>query len=84
MIIDLHGAGVLGVRVVDLGMDDVSRSPLGSSLSIRMLAMLSSPSAQARHGIPTRESRHVVVIVHSVNILRSSKSDLQVPPFSFS
>ena len=49
MIIDLQSAVIVGVRTVDLGVDFVSCSPLGSSLSIRMPATLSSPSAQGRH-----------------------------------
>ena len=34
VVIDLQGAVVVGVRAIDLGVDIVSRSLLGSSLSV--------------------------------------------------
>ena len=57
-IVDLHGVISLGVRVGDVGVDLVSRSQHGSSFTMRMLATLSSPSAQAIRivVVPTRGS----------------------------
>ncbi|KAM3273117.1 hypothetical protein ACQJBY_042861 [Aegilops geniculata] len=57
-IIDLHGVIAVGVRAGDVGVDFVSCIQLRSSLTMRMLSMLSSPSTQARCivVIPTRGS----------------------------
>ncbi|XP_044360368.1 uncharacterized protein [Triticum aestivum] len=52
----------------------VGRTPLRSSLGVRMVARFSSPSAQARalSLFPLEAARDMVLILHSDNILRRS------------
>ncbi|XP_037425311.1 uncharacterized protein LOC119290768 [Triticum dicoccoides] len=74
-IVDLYIVVIVGVRAGDVGVELVSRSQHGNSLSMRILATLSSPSTRARRliAVPTRGGR-VVVILDNSSILRPTDS----------